>query len=839
MSGRTDLFDVEQVSGGRVVLLLDGGGRVVMCQGQLRTVTDRRAEDVCGGHVSELPIDFDGWDPVSAPLPPQDRSGRADVRHQDGATTRVWWEAHRTQGTEGRGCLVEIVPALVAVRREEDTALVRALFQQTKVGVAIHDLDLSMTRLNLTPELFGPPSASGTAVDPLGKGTEEAVLPEDAAAVNEQLRRVADTGEPLVDWVHRARRRDAPELERAVSLSAFRLEDVGTRPIGVAAIFTEVTDQYAARQRMALLQSVAERISGDLDMRRIAEELADCLVSKGFADLVAVDLMEAVLLGEEPSDFRSGAPLRRVAVSAHDGQWPTEVYARDAAFRLRQSESDDLNLGRPIVESELSRLRETLADDPARARLLLPDAASSFLVVPLTARGHVLGAVPLWRTRRQPPYGQADAEFAQVIVSRAALGLDNARRYTREQRTVEALQRSLLPSAVSETSAVQTAGRYVPAATTAGMGGTWFDVIPLSSARVAMVVGQVAGHGLGASAMMGRLRTAVQTLADLELPPSELLTHLDDLAVRLGEAGAGAETGEEGDEPSVGLVRPVVPTGPLATGATCLYCVYDAVEGRCEMASAGHPVPRLVMPGGDARDLGLKPGPALGVGGNPFESVTVELPPGSLLALFTGPHFTDSLVADSLLAGDEDGLRRHRFTGTLRTAVEQQDTAAEAARRVVEELLPVPPDEDVSFLVARTRRLASDRVASFAFPADPAVVAQARKFADGHLERWNLGHLTFSTELIISELVTNAIRYGGEGPFRLRLVLDTVLTCEVSDTNETQPRLRRARLTDEGGRGLFLVAQLSHRWGSRYTEHGKTLWTEQLLTDAFEFDDGP
>ncbi|MEU7302097.1 SpoIIE family protein phosphatase [Streptomyces sp. NPDC007206] len=826
MSGRTDLFDVEQVSGGRVVLLLDGGGRVVMCQGRLRTVTDRPAEDVCGRHVSELRIDFDGWDTVSAPLPPRDRSGWADVRHQDGSTVRVWWEAHRTQGTDGRGCLIEIVPALVAVRREENTALVRALFQQTKVGLAIHDLDLSTTRLNLTPESLGPPSAVGTAVDPLGQGIEEVVLPEDAAAVNDQLRRVADTGEPLVDWVHRARRRDAPELERAVSLSAFRLEDAGTHPIGVAVIITDVTDQYVARQRMGLLQSVAERVGGNLDMRRIAEELADCLVSQGFADLAAVDLMEAVLLGGEPSDFRTDVPLRRVAVSAHDGQWPAEVYARDATFQLRQRESDNLNLGRPLVEAELSRLRELLADDPAHARLLLPDTAASFLVVPLTARGHALGAVPLWRTRRQPPYGQADAELARVIGDRVALSLDNARRYTREQRTVEALQRSLLPPPASETSAVQTAGRYVPAATTAGMGGTWFDVIPLSSARVAMVVGEVAGHGLGASATMGRLRTAVQTLADLELPPRELLTHLDDLAVRLSEAEAEAEAGEEGAESPVRLVRPVVPTGPLTTGATCLYCVYDAVEGRCEMASAGHPVPLLVLPGGEARDLGLKPGPALGVGRNPFESVTVELPLGSLLAFFTG----------SLLAGDEEGLRRHRFARTLRTAVEQQDTAADAARRVVDELLPVPPDEDVSFLVARTRRLASDRVASFTFPADPAVVAQTRKFVDGRLQAWNLDQLAFSVELIVSELVTNAIRYGGDGPFRLRLILDTVLTCEVSDTNETQPRLRRARLTDEGGRGLFLVAQLSHRWGSRYTEHGKTLWTEQLLTDALELD---
>ena len=88
--------------------------------------------------------------------------------------------------------------------------------------------------------------------------------------------------------------------------------------------------------------------------------------------------------------------------------------------------------------------------------------------------------------------------------------------------------------------------------------------------------------------------------------------------------------------------------------------------------------------------------------------------------------------------------------------------------------------------------------------------------------------LAFTTELILSELVTNAIRYGS-GPIRVRLLRDRSLICEVSDGSSTSPHLRYAATTDEGGRGLFLVAQFTERWGTRYTPDGKVIWAEQPL----------
>ncbi len=820
VSDTADLSDLDRLRGGRSALLVvDHRQRVLMCGGALRELTGDPPGAVCGRLMSELLTDPQLW-------PSLTRGGggnrRAELRHRDGRPVRVRVAARRVETSEGAAFLAELVPASLAERWEENDALIRALFQQTRVGLAIHDLDLMTTRLNLTPQSLGPPTAAGVEVRPLGRGIEEILLPEDAAAVRERLRKVAETGEPVVDWIRRARRRNAPERERVISLSAFRLQDAEDQPMGVAVVFTDVTEQHLASQRILLLHAAAERIGRSLDVPRVATELADVMVSGGFADLAAVDLTRSVLEGEEPGDFRLGEPIRRVAVASADGSWPPEIYPLGAVIRPRSLESDHLRAGSAAFTSDLAHWREALAEDPERSRLLLPHAATSFMAVPLIARGLVLGALVLWRTDRLPPFGRTDADLAEEIASRASLAVDNARRYTREHRTAETLQRGLLPRPVVETCAAQTAGSYVPAGSAARIGGSWFDVIPLSSTRVAFVLGDVAGYGLAATATMGRLRTAVQTLADLELAPGELLTHLDDLVIRLADAeqpeDEAREPAGEWEEPDA--EAPAPSGGRLAAGTTCLYCVYDPVQGSCTIASAGHPAPVLAGPDGVAAPVGLKPGPPLGVGGMPFEPVEFAVAPGSLLAFFTRPLLSE---------GDgtpEPGMAR--LCALLSRAVTGSGTPSEIGQAVLDGLLPKPPTDDVSLLIARTRAVPAEAVAAWEFPADFAVVARARALVGAQLAAWDLEHLSFTTELIASELVTNAIRYGG-APVGLRLIRAETLICEVSDPSQTQPHLRRARLTDEGGRGLFLIAQLAHRWGSRYTPGGKTIWTEQPL----------
>ncbi len=439
--------------------------------------------------------------------------------------------------------------------------------------------------------------------------------------------------------------------------------------------------------------------------------------------------------------------------------------------------------------------------NPARAATIRKHRIHSVLSVPIRARGVTLGVAVFLRGRRAEPFEQDDVLLAEELTARAALSLDNARRYTHERTTALALQRSLLPQRLPEQSAVEVATRYLPASAHAGVGGDWFDVIPLSSARVALVVGDVVGHGIHASATMGRLRTAVRTLADVDLPPDELLTRLDDLLSRL-PAEADANNGDDAEND---------------VGATCLYAVYDPVSRRCSLARAGHPLPVLVTPDGAVDFLDLPAGPPLGLGGLPFESTEIELPEGSILALYT-----DGLVESR----DHDidvGLERLR--GVLAHPVPSLDTTCD---NVLKAVLPDRPADDVALLVARTHALDGDRVATWDLPADPAIVADARKQAVTRLTGWGLDDAAFITELIVSELVTNAIRHA-QGPIQLRLIRDRTLICEVSDGSSTAPHLRRARALDEGGRGLLLVAQLTQRWGTRQTLHGKTIWAEQAL----------
>ncbi|GAB3002676.1 hypothetical protein GCM10023080_080440 [Streptomyces pseudoechinosporeus] len=239
---------------------------------------------------------------------------------------------------------------------------------------------------------------------------------------------------------------------------------------------------------------------------------------------------------------------------------------------------------------------------------------------------------------------------------------------------------------------------------------------------------------------------------------------------------------------------------------------------RCTLTRAGHPQPAIVRPDGTAEFVDLPSGPPLGVGDMPFETTELEPPESSQLVLYT-----DGLIEDRFHDID-DGFERLR--GVLATPGRPPEETCEA---VLDAMLPARPSDDIALLVARTRALGPEQVAQWEqLPSDPAVVTRARAAVTRQLSAWDLDELAFTTELVAGELVTNAIRHE-TGPVQLRLLRDRALICEVSDGNSTSPRLRRATTEDEGGRGLFLVAQLTERWGTRYTSTGKIIWTEQAL----------
>ncbi|WP_308403766.1 SpoIIE family protein phosphatase [Streptomyces rhizoryzae] len=596
-----------------------------------------------------------------------------------------------------------------------------------------------------------------------------------------------------------------------VHLAGDRLLAVNVRPVddggpaGSVATLRDTTELRAlagraemARERLRLLYEAGVRIGTTLDVVRTAEELAEVGVPR-FADFVTVELLDPVLRGEEPDS--ASTEMRRTAVRGIRDDQPLYPVGELIRFAPANPVAAGMTSGRAVLEADLAASGGWRAQSPERAQRILDYGIHSLISVQLQARGIVLGMANFWRSENGP-FEQEDLDFAEELTARAAVCIDNARRYTREHAMAVTLQRSLLPRELPEQSAVEAASCYLPAQ--AGVGGDWFDVIPLPGTRVALVVGDVVGHGLHAAATMGRLRTAIHNFSALDLSPDELLGHLDELVARIDQ-----EQTAEGD-------------GAAITGATCLYAIYDPVSGQATIARAGHPGPALVHPDGTVTFPDVPVSPPLGLSASmPIETAELHLPAGSRLALYT-----DGLV---------ESRDRDLDTGLalLRDALSHPDRApGQTCQEVIEALRPTSPSDDIALLVARTRRLDPSQVAVWEVPDDPTAVAPVRAACARLLETWGLSHIAFTTELIVSELVTNAIRYGGT-PITFRMLHDrNTLICEVSDGSSTSPHLRRAAATDEGGRGLFLVAQIAQRWGTRYTARGKVIWTEQSLAEG-------
>ncbi|MFE5481538.1 SpoIIE family protein phosphatase [Streptomyces sp. NPDC056527] len=620
------------------------------------------------------------------------------------------------------------------------------------------------------------------------------------------------SGRVVTDEVHLAG-------DRLLAVNVRPTEPYRGRPTGTVMTLRDSTElstvsgrAEVARGRLQLLYEAGVRIGTTLDVVRTAEELTEVAVPR-FADFVTVELLEPVLRGEEPSG--AFTEMRRTALNGTQTEHPFQPVGDVIRFVVPTTPmARALDGGHAVLVGDLMTADGWQAQDPEGATDALAFGLHSLVAVPLLARGVVLGMANFWRAESADAFGEEDLTFAEELTARAAVSIDNARRFTREHAMAVALQRSLLPRVLPELSAVDVAYRYLPAK--AGVGGDWFDVIPLPGARVALVVGDVVGHGLHAAASMGRLRTAVHNFSTLDLPPDELLGHLDELIDRIDRPDTG---GEYGDEAGAGDADDKEDGGnERMTGATCLYVVYDPASGRCTMARAGHPGPALVHRDGRVEFPEVPAGLPLGVGGMPFEVTELQLPEGSRLVLFT-----DGLLEDRDRDFDTGlGLMCDALATTGRSP-------EQACADVLAALLVPAPDDDIVLLVADTRRLEADRIAEWDVPADPAEVSRIRNAGAAQLAAWELDSLSFTAELILSELVTNAIRYGAE-PIRVRLLRDRRLICEISDGSSTAPHLRYAATTDEGGRGLFLVAQFAERWGTRYTQRGKVIWAELPLT---------
>nr|WP_212911825.1 SpoIIE family protein phosphatase [Streptomyces sp. TS71-3] len=736
--------------------------------------------------------------------------GPSGTAEADGIAEIYVMPTETADGEHAALCLVVDVQLLRYI--ETDLAASQAIFGQSPFGFLLFDRDLRVRRTNRRfAEVFG-----GTSDDHRGRTARDYLPKGEADRLAVALRRVLDTGEAVNDMQLVGPTPGSPD-RRHWSVSLYRVHSASGTPIGVAGLGIDVTRRQAAareaalaRRNLALLNEAGARIGNSLDLETTARELLDVTVP-GFCDLASVDLFQGLLQGDEsPSGqwaatgAKSGsgsAELRRVAFASAvsdapfaGGPAPVAVGAVHH-YPFASPCAEALRIGRPRhIPGDRGLIQSTLA-------------------VPMVAHDTVVGLAQFSRTKGSEPFGERDRALAVELAARAAVCIDNARLYRREHERALILQRSLLPPGDPEASGLDIACRYLPGNAATEVGGDWFDVIELPGHRTALVVGDVMGRGLRAAVAMGELRTAVRTLALLDLEPAEVLSALDEIARGLGTPGGvqqatrTARQSRDADLSEVYL-------------ATCIYAVYDSVTRRITFANAGHLPPVIAEPGESALMLDVPPGMPLGVGGEPFEEVEVKLAEGTLLALYT-----DGLVESRENPLDE-GLQA--FVNTL---TEPNRPLEDVCDHVLNTLNTHHGEDDVALLMARIQGLPEEAVGDWTLPREALSVSRAREHARAQLVGWDLEALADTAELLVSELVTNALRYG-EGEIRLRLLLDRTLVCEVWDAGLVQPRRRRARDTDEGGRGLQLVQLLSASWGSRRTPRGKTVWFEMPLPNG-------
>ncbi|MGV9245871.1 SpoIIE family protein phosphatase [Streptomyces sp. NPDC003710] len=664
-SGLLDLLSVAAV-------VLDSEGRVVFWSPHAEELFGYTAGEALGRFAARLLVHEEHWDEVIRLFAEvmesgADWAGAFPIRHKDGSTRLVEFRNMRLLDDLGETFALGLAADQATVARvERDVALSTRLVSQSPIGLAVLDAKLRFLTVNPALERIVGLSAD----EYLGRPVGEALSFLDVPTAEERLLRVLETGEPVVDRQVVCRPPVDPEHEHAWSVSYHRLEDQGGRVLGLAFSVIDITERYRAateaaqaRQHLALIASASASVGTTLDLETTARELADVVVP-ALADVAAVNVLDSALAGRAaPSTGPAG--FRVLAVSAAR---PEEAFHADTTVTTYDSDhliTRCVHTRRPVQVSHTTPADlPRIAHHESAAAVLAAAGLHSYLVVPLVARGEVLGALALTRTQHPAPFDEDDVFLACELASRAAVCIDNARGYQTQRHAALTLQRSLLPELPSTRPGLEVAWRYEPAGATSEIGGDWFDAIPLRGDKTALVVGDVMGSGINAAATMGQLRSATRAFAELDLPPAEALCHLDHLSEGIGQAIT-----------------------------TCIYCVYDPHRGQCDVSLAGHLPPALMRSGHPARLLNLPAGVPLGVGGVPFDTTTIAFRPGDQLALYS-----DGLVETR---SDPIDVRLDILLAAL--SATQQHGLEETCDRLLAMLRPPYGSDDVALLIARAR----------------------------------------------------------------------------------------------------------------------------------------
>ncbi len=658
---------------GVAAVVLDADGRIVLWSPQAEVLFGYTAQEALGQYAARLLLEEKHLEQVLELFARVMASGESwaggfPIRCKDGHTRVVEFRNMRLEDVRGGLYALGIATDQATLREvERGLALSVRLIEQSPIGLAVLDTDLRFVTVNPTLErINGLPAA-----DHIGQRPRE-VLPHLNTDVEAAIRQVLETGVPQLDQPAVGRTAADPGRERAWSVSRYRLEDPGGRVLGVAASIVDVTERRRAeneaaraRRRLTLIADASLRIGTTLDLEQTARELAEVCVPD-VADVAEVDVLDSVLQGHAAETHEGPALFCSLAVTA---ACPLAARAADSPGELAVYDTDRLaaqcvNLRRPLRVPRVDRRDlPRIARCPQAVELLARAGLHSYLAVPLTARGEILGVLGLKRTRTPEPFTHDDEVLAGELAARAALSIDNARWYRSQRHAALALQRHLLPQHPPHLVGLEVASRYQPAAAAVEVGGDWFDAIPLAGDRTALVVGDVMGSGINAAATMGQLRTATRAFADLDLAPAEVLERLDHTTTRLEEAIT-----------------------------TCAYAVYDPHRAQCRISLAGHLPPALVRPGRAPRLLDLPTGTPLGVGGVPFRTAAFDLDPGDQLVLYT-----DGLVET------RDQPIDQRLNTLLGLLDDPERPLEETCDRLLHALRHPDDHDDVALLIARAR----------------------------------------------------------------------------------------------------------------------------------------
>ncbi|SEQ11653.1 Serine phosphatase RsbU, regulator of sigma subunit [Streptomyces sp. yr375] len=715
---------------------------------------------------------------------------RLTVPERDGDRVDVLWWAYPLAGPGTERLLV--LAADAAGLRQDDSAD-RAAVERIAPGFALHtDFPGADELAGRLPEIL--PSMSVGESARIVAQILELGYPVLEFSQNDRVPVTPDWG--VTRRVERRARR-----ERAARAAAEGLP-IPDDPTGEGDE-REDLEYVAVRERLEFLNEVSGKIGTSLDLSRTILEVSRAVVPR-FTDVAGTYLREQVVAGE---GFPDGVPdtttlWHRVAVEHTDepGRWDDVVPVGEAMpFPAHTPFFQCMTTGEPVLVPRISeQLGHAIASQFEKRDIRPLITGRSMLVVPLKARHVVLGFMVLLRHPERAVFNDMDRVTGAELAARAGLVLDNARMYTYQESVAETLQDSMLPHIPPRMAGCDIATRYLPGTLQGRIGGDWFDSVKLPGARTALVVGDVMGHGLNSAAMMGQLRTAVQTMAALDLPPAQLLRNLDDLAQRLGDTYL----------------------------ATCLYAVYDPIGSELHIANAGH-IPPVLVRAADGRSelLDLPTGAPIGVGGVPFEAVRVRVAPGDRLVMCT-----DGLVE---MRGEDIGVGLAALCESAAHPAASMDGACDTIIRALavtfSEAGRGSRNDDVALLMARLNGIEPDDVAEWRFPLQPAEAGRARAVVREQLHDWGLAKPADTAELLVSELVTNALRHSHRRPVGLRLVRGETLLCEVEDDDHELPTLLSAGPGDEFGRGLRVVSTLAREWGTSRTGAGKSVWFELTL----------